>query len=77
MFISYGIPVDKIINQQRHNRKLGVQRTKASKFQPAFNIDIHIDDSPGLKMEEDRFQFRTIIIHENDKNWVKNVLNSL
>ncbi|WP_028981456.1 hypothetical protein [Sporocytophaga myxococcoides] len=77
MFISYGIPVDKIINQQRHNSKLREQRTMASKFPPAFNIDIHIDDSPGLKIEGERFQFRTIIIHENDKNWTTTIMEYL
>ncbi len=77
MFYSYGIPVDKIINQQKHNRTLREKQTMASKFPPAFDIDIHVDDSSGLKIEGDRFQFKTIIIHENDKNWVKTILELL
>ncbi|MBO9699743.1 MAG: hypothetical protein J7604_05990 [Sporocytophaga sp.] len=53
------------------------RQTMASKFPPSFDIDIHVDDSPGLKIEGDRFQFKTIIIHESDKNWVNTILNSL
>jgi len=77
LFYSYGIPVDKIINQQRHNRTLRGKRTMASKLPPAFGIDIHIDDSPGLKIEGDRFQFKTIIIQENDQNWETTIMKYL
>jgi FMN phosphatase YigB (HAD superfamily) len=44
-FYSYGIPVDVAINQQRHDRQLRENKTRASKFPPAFNIDVHVDDS--------------------------------
>jgi FMN phosphatase YigB (HAD superfamily) len=77
IFYSYGIHVDEIINQQRHNSTLREKQTMASKFPPAFDIDIHVEDSPGLKIKGDRFQFKTIIIHENDKNWVNTILEIL
>jgi FMN phosphatase YigB (HAD superfamily) len=51
-FLSYGIPVDRVINQQCHDRELKENKTRCSKFPPAFGIDIHVDDSPGLKLKD-------------------------
>jgi hypothetical protein len=76
-FLSYGIPVDKVINQQCHDKELKENKTKCSKFPPAFGIDIHVDDSPGVEIEGNRFNFKTIIIGENDLNWTEKVLKSV
>ncbi|HYF68985.1 MAG TPA: HAD family hydrolase [Ohtaekwangia sp.] len=76
-FRSYGIPVDRIINQQCHDRELKENKTRCSKFPPAFGIDIHVDDSPGLKIEGERFNFRTIIISEGDLTWTDKVLKAM
>jgi hypothetical protein len=76
-FYSYGIPVDTVINQQRHDRQLRENKTMMSKFPPAFNIDVHVDDSPGLRIEGQRFNFRTIIVAEHNKNWGREILKSL
>jgi hypothetical protein len=73
-FLSYGIPVDRVINQQRHDKELKNNKARCSKFPPAFGIDIHVDDSPGLKMEGEKFKFRTIIIEENNLNWTQTIL---
>jgi hypothetical protein len=76
-FYSYGIPVDTAINQQRHDRQLGENKSRTSKFPPAFNIDVHVDDSPGLRIEGERFNFKTIIVDEHDENWAQTILKSL
>jgi hypothetical protein len=76
-FLSYGIPVDRVINQQCHDRKLKENKTRCSKFPPAFGIDIHVDDSPGLKIEGDKFNFRTIIIEEKDLAWTDKILKTV
>jgi hypothetical protein len=76
-FYCYGIPVDTVINQQRHDRKLRENKTRTSKFPPAFNIDVHVDDSPGLRIEGERFNFRTIVVDEHDKNWAQTILKNL
>jgi hypothetical protein len=76
-FLSYGIPVDRVINQQCHDKELKENRTRCSKFPPAFGIDIHVDDSPGLEIEGNKFNFKTIIIEENDLDWADNVLKSV
>lgn len=76
-FLSYGIPVDRVINQQCHDRELKENRTGCSKFPPAFGIDIHVDDSPGLKIEGEKFNFRTIIIDKNDLTWTVKILKAV
>ena len=76
-FYSYGIPVDTAINQKRHDRQLRENKTRTSKFPPAFDIDVHVDDSPGLRIEGERFNFKTIIVDEYDKNWGQTILKEL
>jgi FMN phosphatase YigB (HAD superfamily) len=76
-FYSYGIPVDNVINQQKHDRELKANRTTPSKYPPAFGIDVHVDDSAGLRTEGERFNFRTIIVDENDRDWGRTIINNL
>lgn len=76
-FYLYGIPVDKVINQQLHDKELKEIKTRTSKYPPAFGIDIHVDDSPGLRIEGERFNFKTIIVDEHDKDWTGTVLKSV
>lgn len=76
-FYSYGIPVDFVINHQRHDSVLKDNRARTSKYPPAFDIDVHIDDSQGLRIEGERFNFKTIIVSENDKNWGQTILENL
>ena len=66
-----------MINQQCHDRELNENKARCSKFPPAFGIDIHVDDSPGLKIEGDKFNFRTIIIEERDLTWTDKILKSV
>ena len=73
-FYTYGIRLDKVINQKNHEAILREQSTLYSKYPPAFNIDIHIDDSKGVEMEGDRFNFRTIIISEDNHKWTEDIL---
>lgn len=75
MFYSYGVSIDCIINQQKHLRKIKKLDFNCSKFPPMFEIDIHIDDSQGVKMEGEKYGFKTIIIREADENWTKTILN--
>lgn len=77
IFYSYGISVDCIINQQKHLRKIKKLDFKCSKFPPMFNIDIHIDDSLGVKMEGEKYGFKTIIISEKDEDWTQTILKSI
>ena len=75
--LSYGIRVDKIINQKVHDQIFKENYNMSSKYPPAFNIDIHIDDSKGVGIEGTRNNFRTIIIAEQTVDWVDFILKSL
>ncbi|WP_207430113.1 HAD family hydrolase [Sabulibacter ruber] len=77
LFLSYGIWIDGIVNQRRHDRTLLAEGTRYSKYPPAFGIDVHVDDSRGVEMEGQRFGFRTIIIEEKDENWTQTLLITL
>ena len=76
-FLVYGLYLDFIVNQQVHNEQVGQQNKKCSKYPPTFGIDIHIDDSLGVRMEGEKYNFKTIIIAGNDTDWIKIVLANL
>ena len=73
-FYTYGIKLAKVINQKKHEAILREKSTFYSKYPPAFNIDIHIDDSKGVEIEGNRFNFRTIIIREDNHKWIDDIL---
>jgi FMN phosphatase YigB (HAD superfamily) len=76
-FYSYGVSVDFVINQQKHQKSIRKKDMYCSKFPPMFNIDIHIDDSIGVEMEGHKYGFKTIIISEKDENWTQTILSNL
>lgn len=77
MFWLYGISVDYIINQQEHEKALREKSKDISKYPPAFDIDVHIDDLVGVEMEGKKYNFKTIIISIDDENWVDTVLERI
>jgi hypothetical protein len=70
-FLSYGLNVGKIINQQEHNKLVKIP---CSKYPPEFNIDIHIDDSVGVQKEGVKYNFKTIIISKENDYWFDEIL---
>ena len=76
-FWTYGIRLRQIINQSRHDDVLKDRRNLYSKYPPAFDIDVHIDDSPGVGLEGERFNFRTVIVSENNLHWASEILSHL
>jgi hypothetical protein len=73
-FLLNGFLVDFVINQQRHLKELNDRQSKPSKYPTIFNIDIHIDDSKGVEIEGEKYNFQTIIIDEKETNWTNIVL---
>ena len=73
-FLSYGIKVKTIINQQEHNKFV---KLPCSKYPPKFGIDIHIDNSIGVQLEGEKYNFKTIIISNKNDNWVTELLLNL
>lgn len=74
LFLLHGLKIDKIINQQAHNKTLKSNANRYSKHPPSFNIDWHVDDSQGVAMEGEKHHFKTIIVSPDDKNWGNTVL---
>ncbi len=77
MFLAHGIPVDFIINQKLHEKKVINKGRNISKFPPEFGIDIHIDDSAGVEIEGKKFGFKTIIIAVGNTDWVNMILKKI
>ena len=75
-FWTFGIGLHTVVNQTKHNEVLKEKRNLYSKYPPAFNIDLHIDDSPGVGLEGQRFKFKTVIVND-DKLWHNQILSAL
>lgn len=76
-FYSYGVSIDYVINQQKHHKNMLKKKFSSSKFPPMFNIDIHVDDSIGVEVEGNKYDFKTIIISETDEDWIQTILKSM
>ena len=74
-FASLGIPIEGVVNQARHTHLMGWQGP--SKFPPAFGIDLHVDDSPGVAMEGVAHRFAVLQIAPEDPDWVQRVLDAV
>ena len=72
-FRYYGIRVNRIVNEKENRRVLKSRNIYASKFPPAFDFDLHIDDLKGVGIESERFNFKAIIVEPTDKNWIEKI----
>ncbi|WP_460136154.1 hypothetical protein [Pseudomonas sp. S1_E04] len=75
----YGIHVDGVVNSDRHNHALvarGLSITP-SKFPPAFDIDLHVDDSEGVQLEGLDHGFRVVVVDPQDAQWAQRVLDAV
>lgn len=72
----HGIMVDGVVNGDIHRRsgKPRFLNRLPSKFPPSFGIDLHVDDSEGVKMEGDEHGFRVLRIDPYDTHWTEKVL---
>ncbi|MGM5630593.1 hypothetical protein O2K51_06775 [Apibacter raozihei] len=75
-FLSYGILINKVINANTHNKIMKNKSFRCSKYPPMFNIDLHIDDSEGVKKEGLVYNFETLII-KNEADWSSVILNKI
>lgn len=75
----YGIRVDGVVNSVRHHHALTVHglSNSPSKFPPAFDIDLHVDDSEGVKIEGYDHGFRVVVVRPDDENWAQRVLDAV
>ena len=75
----YGIRVDGVVNSVRHGHALRANgfSHSPSKFPPAFDIDLHVDDSEGVRIEGYDHGFRVVVVQPDDTNWTQNVLDAV
>ena len=75
----YGIRVDGVVNSVLHNRALtGHGLCNApSKYPPAFDIDLHVDDSEGVQIEGADHGFRVVVVNPQDVRWAQKVLEAV
>lgn len=77
LFWAHGLSVDKVINKTLHDRMIRKLPVRCSKYPPMFGIDLHIDDSEGVRLEAEKYGFRTLIIGEYDRQWTETVLQAI
>lgn len=73
---SVRVRVATVLNARSHLRavqKLGLEPAP-SKYPPAFGIDLHVDDSPGVALEGERFGFNLLVVQPDDADWAAKVL---
>jgi hypothetical protein len=75
----HGIRIDGIVNDERHRRELSGCRFSRlpSKYPPAFDIDLHVDDSEGVRMEGDEHGFRVVVVSPEDQHWTQKILQAV
>lgn len=75
----YGIQVDGIVNSVSHSHALNLHgfANSPSKFPPAFGIDLHVDDSEGVKLEGHEHGFRVVVVRPDDENWAQRVIDAV
>jgi hypothetical protein len=74
-FRSLGIRLGGVVNQDRHERVVG--RQGPSKYPPAFEIDLHIDDSEGVWEEGRLHHFPMVVVSPEDPAWVLRILEAV
>jgi len=75
----HGIRIDGIVNDKRHRETVASRKfaRMPSKYPPAFEIDLHVDDSEGVLMEGREHGFRVVVVQPDDKNWSQKVLEAV
>ena len=74
-FGSCGIQIEGVINQTVHEQKIGVRGP--SKYPPAFGIDLHVDDSPGVAMEGVDHRFEVLVVAPDDPDWATRIIGEV
>ena len=73
VFWMYGLHIEGVVNYDRHHRKMLQSPISAVKYPPAFGIDYLIDDSEGIKMEGEMFNYKVIIVNPSDLDWTQKI----
>jgi len=77
LFAKYGLYPKGFINQVINLKKLKQYNSNSSKNPKLFNLDLHIDDSEGVKIEGERLGFETVVVSPTNCDWTNQVLNEV
>ena len=66
-FWAHGMRLDGVINADVHAE--AVSSRVASKYPPAFGIDLLVDDAPGVELEGRQHGFAVLGIDSGDADW--------
>lgn len=66
-FFAHGVRLDGIVNAQGHARLANSER--ASKYPPAFGIDLLVDDAEGVEIEGLAHGFQVLRVTPCDLGW--------
>jgi trehalose-6-phosphatase len=72
----YGIDIAAVINQELHEQwvKHSPFQRYISKYPPAFEIVLHVDDLEGVKLEGEENGFEVVVVEMSDEDWTSKVL---
>jgi hypothetical protein len=75
----YGIHVDGVVNSDRHQHILAQNglENSPSKLPSAFDIDLHVDDSEGVRLEGVDHGFRVVVVCPKDEHWAQKVKDAV
>lgn len=70
-FRTFGVRLGGVVNQARHEATVG--RRGPSKYPPAFGVDLHVDDSEGVREEGLQHRFAVVVVSPGDLDWAAKV----
>jgi hypothetical protein len=75
----HGLRIDGIVTFDAHTRACATNRLSLppTKYPPAFDINLHVDDAEGVRIEGERHGFRVLIVAPDDDAWLRLVLEAV
>jgi len=70
-FRCYGIIIDEVINGDRHQKEVQLDRREPlpSKYPAKYRIDLHVDDDSSVVQNGKAYGFRVFWLQGNDPDW--------
>jgi len=72
-FLSCRVSLSGVINAETARKAAPSAGHRASKFPPAFGIDLLVDDSAGVELEGRQFGFSVVRVDPGDHRWASKV----
>ncbi len=75
----HGIRLRSVINSLVYDAVVKPDESwhRPSKFPKAFGIDLHVDDSEGVRREGSEHGFAVVVVSLDDENWTQRVIEAV